>query len=53
MRVYSTLRICLDFTVNMFLYGLFGLFEVIFGTFALSVLANRPLFILMRIGCTR
>ena len=38
------LRICLDFTVNMFFYGLFGLFEVIFGTFTLSVLANRPLF---------
>ena len=34
-------------------YGLFGLFEVILGTFTLSVLANRPLFILMRIGCTR
>ena len=37
-------RICLDFIANQFQEELFGLFEVIFGTFTLSVLANRLLF---------
>ena len=31
----------------------FGLSEALFGIFVLSNLANRPLFILMRVGCTR
>ena len=37
-------RSCLDFTANKFKEILFCLFEVLFGIFALSVLANRPLF---------
>ena len=38
------LRIYLDFNANKFYVVLFCLFEVLFGTFALFVLANRPLF---------
>ena len=39
-----TFRSCLDFTANKFKKILFCLFEVLFGIFVLSVLANRPLF---------
>ncbi len=46
LREFDTrLRSCLDFTANKFKKILFCLFEVLFGIFVLSVLANRPLFI--------
>ena len=39
-----TIRSCLDFTVKKFKNELFCFFEALFGIFALSILANRPLF---------
>ena len=38
------MRSCLDFTANKFKKILFCLFEPLLGIFALSFLANRPLF---------
>ena len=43
------LRSCLDFTANKFKNELFGLFVALFGIFALSILANRPLFAANRV----
>ena len=40
----GVLEAVLDFIADMFKDMLFGLFEILFGIFSLSILANRPLF---------